>query len=113
MGEANFISDNEVLFKSLSHQQIAVQQGLEAQAPSDGLLIHHKSYQYRIFKIHRSQNVTAHSLASQARVSSISNFVCSNHYHRGSCPVLDTLWNVIWENVTLMSVQVNAYRSLL
>jgi hypothetical protein len=32
MGEANFISDdNEVLFKSLSHQQIAVQQGLEAQ----------------------------------------------------------------------------------
>jgi hypothetical protein len=58
-----------------------------------------KAIQYRIFKIHRSQNVTAHSLvpqarvssthslASQGRVSSISNFVCSNPYHRGSCPV--------------------------
>ena len=35
--------DNEVLVNSLSHQKITVQH-LEAQAPSDGLLIHHQSY---------------------------------------------------------------------
>ena len=57
---------------------------------------------HRIFKIHRSQNLTAHSLATQARAS---QFVCSKPHHRGSCPVLDSLRPIICETITLLSVK--------
>ena len=104
---ANYICDNKLLVNMLSSQSPS---GLQDWTLKP-LLIEFKSnnreVQHQVYKIHRSQNITSHSLPYQARTfySNFPLFVCSNLDHRLSCPVIQSQQSVHWANVILLHVR--------
>ncbi|CAN6243467.1 unnamed protein product, partial [Urochloa humidicola] len=62
---------------------------------------------YRVTKIPRRKNVTAHALAAQARTQADTPaclFVCNNPTHTSSCVVQLNLQNILWGACRLISV---------
>ncbi|CAN6329724.1 unnamed protein product [Urochloa humidicola] len=62
---------------------------------------------YRVTKISRRKNVTAHALAAQARTQADTPaclFVCNNPTHTSSCVVQLNLQNILWGACRLISV---------
>lgn len=63
---------------------------------------------WRVFKIHRDLNTTAHVLASQAfrgysGITSSDAFICNNGNHLDSCPLREALHDVNWEWFSLIA----------
>jgi hypothetical protein len=68
----------------------------------------YSSTQTSTIEIPRSSIVTAHSLASAAKGTSTSptpTLFCSSLRHFGSCPVRESLGNVIWERHVILPVR--------
>ena len=104
IGQVNYFSDNEILVKLLqrtmpsSHQDWRLKPLLTLFADSNINIDHH------MFKIPRAQNLTAHSLVSQARKLH-TQFVCTSASHGNYCPVKEALHFVSWDQLDLLHVK--------
>lgn len=66
------------------------------------------SFNWKVFKIHRELNTTAHVLANQVfrnSLGTISNLriSCTNERHVHSCPLKEALTFVTWESISLLA----------
>jgi len=79
LSEVNYISDNETMVNILNRRFRGAEHRNIKPLITD-FQFQNERIQHKVFKINRSENVTAHSLATRARLPSLSliSFSCSN-----------------------------------
>jgi hypothetical protein len=106
ISEATFLSDNQQLVTYLNSTSAVQLPGSDAKIYTRHFKNASEGRHFRIYKISRNLNRTAHVLASQARHNShvslgalaLTNtaVTCNNPSHISSCALRDALDHVIW-----------------
>jgi hypothetical protein len=110
ISEATFLSDNQQLVTYLNSTSAVQLPRWDAKIYTQHFKNASEGRHFRIYKISRNLNRTAHVLVSQARHNShvslgalaLTNVTvtCNNPSHISSCPFRDALDHVIWGNLS-------------
>jgi len=104
----SFLTDNQLLASFFNGPDLCSPPRWDIKPFTQRFLNAVANSSYRVLKIHRSSNNTAHLLASQSYRApelqcNLANFTCSNVTHEGSCPLREALRHVSWEPFSLIA----------
>jgi hypothetical protein len=108
VSEISFLTDNQILANFFNGTDYDSPPNWEIKPLTQNFLNATAQYKWRIFKIQRELNGTAHVLASQVFRSSlipasIAQISCTNANHQNSCPLRKALTSVTWGCFSLVA----------
>jgi hypothetical protein len=108
ISEISFLTDNQLLESFFNGTSYDMPPHWDIKPYTQSFLNATAGYNWKVFKVQRDLNITAHVLANQAFRSSlgtVSNVQtsCTNERHVQSCPLREALKFVTWESFSLVA----------
>lgn len=109
ISDISFLTDSQILASFFNGPDLDKPPQWEIKPYTQKFLNATGNYNWKVFKVQRDFNVTAHVLANQAFRSTlgteiIEQYSCTNASHIDSCPLREALNSVSWESYSLIAV---------